>query len=208
MRAHIPNLLTFFRIFLAVSGAVALYVSAWIGLAGEETLVGASGLFDRAALALAFYAVGAFFLAAITDWLDGYLARLWQVESALGALLDPIADKLLVDGYLLVYALILGLSGDTPVHVAVPVIVIVLRDVAITYMRLGGRGAHKASIPVSVMGKVKTTFAMIVTGFPLIAQPLGWLALDWVLGFWIAGLWATAALTLFTIAGYFRRKQD
>ncbi|HCY54010.1 MAG TPA: CDP-diacylglycerol--glycerol-3-phosphate 3-phosphatidyltransferase, partial [Oceanicaulis sp.] len=115
MLRHIPNLLTVLRALGGVAGAWLLLQSA--GAALEETAQ--------------FYAIlsGLIFLsAALTDWLDGWLARRLDAQSALGELLDPIADKVLTGAYLVAYTVI---AGGNPA-LAVPVGVILVRDILIT----------------------------------------------------------------------------
>jgi len=198
LRSNIPNILTSLRILLAITGALALYTS--FGLENGHMVFGLTlepG--SRLALDLGRYAFAAFFISAATDWLDGYLARRWQVESGLGSVLDPIADKLLVDLYLLVYTLMLA----APPEVYVPVFAIILRDAAVTVRRLASKSPAETA-PVSLTAKLKTALAMGVAGLPLIALPLGWLAYEAVLLIWIGGLWIVAALALQTGLSYFR----
>jgi len=98
-----------------------------------------------------------FTLAAITDWLDGYLARRWDQMSALGAFLDPVADKLMVAA-----ALIVLVQAHPSIFMVVPAIVIIGREITISALRewmaeLGER----AQVAVSVMGKFKTAAQMV-----------------------------------------------
>lgn len=199
MLKQIPNALTIMRVLLALAGATALWLSySW----SETGLVPLwLGEPELAARTLAGFAVAAFIIAAATDWLDGWLARRWQAQSAFGALIDPIADKLLVDGYLLVYLLILGV----PVDIAVPVIALILRDIAVTAARFMPALTAQRSLKVSAAAKLKTALAMIVSGFPLLASPLDWDNLDFVLNGWVIALWVTAALSLLTLVNYFRK---
>ncbi|MHA6289331.1 CDP-alcohol phosphatidyltransferase family protein [Maricaulis sp. CAU 1757] len=201
MLKHIPNTLTVLRLVLAVTGALALWVSydwsisrevpAWLG--GPESAVRSLGVF----------AIAAFLIAAVTDYLDGWLARRWKVESALGAFLDPIGDKLLVDAYLIVYTLIL----EVPVELAVPVAALVARDLFLTFRRLPGPADDEAvKIPVSSTAKLKTALAMVVAALPLLAVPAGLASSEWLLALWIGGVWLTAALSLATALEYFRRR--
>jgi cardiolipin synthase len=96
-----------------------------------------------------------FIVAAATDWFDGFLARRWNQTSAFGAFLDPVADKLMVAGALLV------LVHLDRVH---PVIafIIIGREIAISALRewMAQIGASK-SVAVSSLGKIKTTAQMI-----------------------------------------------
>ena len=200
MLKALPNIITVLRIILAVSGAWALWqsyfwafdynVPLWLGDA--SVAVGTLGA----------YGVVAFLVAAVSDWLDGWLARRWSAQTRFGAALDPIADKVLVDAYLLVFTLILG----SPVTLAVPVGAIVLRDAAITLTRIVNRQDDKPALPVSPAAKMKTAIAMIVTAFPLVAALAGIHTVLWVVEGWIIAVWLTAALSLATGLNYLRRK--
>ncbi|MBA3582065.1 MAG: CDP-diacylglycerol--glycerol-3-phosphate 3-phosphatidyltransferase [Gammaproteobacteria bacterium] len=109
-----------------------------------------------------------FSLAAITDWLDGYLARRLKQHSAFGAFLDPVADKLMV-----AVALVLVLYKEPTLVLAVATAVIIGREITISALRewmaeLGKR----ASVSVSALGKFKTTFQMIAIILLLYREPL------------------------------------
>lgn len=200
MRALIPNTLTLLRIALALSGAIALWLSyAWHSDGNAPAWLGDAA---TAARGMASFGVAAFVIAALTDWLDGYLARRWNAQSAMGAFLDPIADKLLVDGYLIVYLLILadGESGVLGVaEIAVPIGTIVARDLLMTYKRVRGGGD---TLPVSPGAKLKTALTMGVAGFPLLAFIAGWQAIGWVFIAWWIALLVAAALSLWTAIEY------
>lgn len=102
-----------------------------------------------------FFASGALFgLAGITDALDGYIARKYNITSAFGAFLDPVADKLMV-----AVALALLIESHNDFAFTLPAIVIICREIVISALRewmaeLGKR----ASVAVSSIGKIKTTF--------------------------------------------------
>lgn len=98
---------------------------------------------------------GIFIVAAVTDWFDGFLARRWNETSAFGAFLDPVADKLMVAGALLVLVEFRQVS-------AVIAIIIIGREIAISALRewMAQIGASK-SVAVSSIGKIKTTAQMI-----------------------------------------------
>jgi CDP-diacylglycerol--glycerol-3-phosphate 3-phosphatidyltransferase len=148
-----------------------------------------------------------FIAAAITDSLDGYLARRLGQTSALGAFLDPVADKLMV-----AIALILLVSErpkplellnfDPHVLIAVTAVVIVGREITISALRewmaeLGARG----KVAVSSMGKMKTIFQMTGLSMMLFRDDL------WFLPVYELGLYclvAAAALTLWSMATYLR----
>lgn len=140
-------------------------------------------------------AAGLFGLAAITDWLDGYLARLWNQSTSFGAFLDPVADKLMV-----AVALALLIERYDAAWLTLPALVIIGREIVISALRewmaeMGKRG----TVAVSSIGKIKTTLQMValllLLGFPpgsLIAQ-IG-----------IVTLYLAAALTLWSMQQYLR----
>ena len=105
-------------------------------------------------------ACAVFIIAAVTDWFDGFLARRWNQTSAFGAFLDPVADKLMVTGALLVL-----LQLDR-VNAAIA-FVIIGREIAISALRewMAQIGASK-SVAVSSLGKIKTTAQM--TAIPML----------------------------------------
>ena len=151
---NIPNMVTVFRIFL-IPVLVVLYF--W-GLPNREILV-----------------TGVFVLAAITDWLDGFLARKLGATTKLGEFLDPVADKLIVTS-----ALVLLVSDFNvlqrvyhPAFFAIAVCIIVGREIVISALRewmaeLGERGV----VSVGIGGKVKTVFQMVSIALLLYGQPL------------------------------------
>lgn len=109
-----------------------------------------------------------FVLGAITDWLDGYLARHLNQISLFGAFLDPVADKLII-----VAALVLLVSSYGNVLMAIPGIVIISREIVISALRewmaeLGKRSAVK----VGFIGKIKTAFQMIAITLLLLQAPM------------------------------------
>ena len=133
---NLPNILTLLRIALIPLLVIVFYLP-WQG----HYL--ASGLI--------------FAFAALTDLLDGYLARKLNQETPFGAFLDPVADKLIV-----AVALIILLERNASLALAIPVMVIISREIVISALRewmaeLGKR----ASVAVSNIGKVKTTLQMV-----------------------------------------------
>ena len=107
-----------------------------------------------------------FVIAAVTDWFDGYLARRWNETTSFGAFLDPVADKLIVAGALL----LLVQLGRTNSVIA---FIIVGREIAITALRewMAQMGASK-SVAVSSIGKIKTAAQMVAIPMLLYAYPL------------------------------------
>lgn len=103
------------------------------------------------------WAAGIFVVAALTDWLDGYLARKWDQTSPFGAFIDPVADKLIV-----AIALLLILYKTPTWYILLPVAVIIGREITVSALRewmaeLGQRNAVK----VSYVAKLKTAFQML-----------------------------------------------
>ncbi|WP_136420162.1 MULTISPECIES: CDP-diacylglycerol--glycerol-3-phosphate 3-phosphatidyltransferase [Oxalobacteraceae] len=107
-----------------------------------------------------------FIVAAITDWFDGFLARRWNETSAFGAFLDPVADKLMVAGALLVLVEFYNVN-------AVLAFIIIGREIAISALRewMAQLGASK-SVAVSSIGKIKTTAQMIAIPMLLYREAL------------------------------------
>ncbi|HWG05575.1 MAG TPA: CDP-diacylglycerol--glycerol-3-phosphate 3-phosphatidyltransferase [Beijerinckiaceae bacterium] len=137
-------------------------------------------------------ALGVFALAAITDFFDGYLARAWSQQSALGRMLDPIADKLLVAACLLVLAADGTIRGWT-IWAA---IVILCREILVSGMR-EFLAELRVSVPVSTVAKWKTTVQLIAVGF-LVAGPAGEKVLPGTIVIGLVLLWLAAVLTLYT----------
>lgn len=145
-----------------------------------------------------FWASSAIFsLAAITDWLDGWVARKYNQSTAFGAFLDPVADKLMVS----VALVLLVEVHHTPLF-AVPAVIIIGREIVISALRewmaeLGKR----ASVAVSMVGKVKTALQMmsiIVLLFdnpsmPSVLQTVGYIS-----------LYIAAILTLWSMVIYIK----
>lgn len=101
-----------------------------------------------------------FFIAGVTDWLDGYLARKWKQTTRFGAFLDPVADKVMV-----VAALVLIVEYQHSLWITIPAIIMISREIIISALRewmaeLGER----SKVAVSWWGKWKTTAQMLALG--------------------------------------------
>ena len=136
-----------------------------------------------------------FIFAAITDWLDGYLARRMDLMTPFGAFLDPVADKLMV-----ATALVLLVSRNPAVLFTLSAAIIIGREIAISSLRewmaeMGKRG----HVQVSGLGKLKTIFQMTAISLLLFEQDL--LGLP-VLFIGLALLYLSAALTLWSMWVY------
>ncbi|MEW6294023.1 MAG: CDP-diacylglycerol--glycerol-3-phosphate 3-phosphatidyltransferase [Pseudomonadota bacterium] len=135
----------------------------------------------------------AFIVAAVTDWLDGWLARKLGQMSAFGAFLDPVADKLMVAAALVI--LVQLERAD-----AIVAIIIVGREITISALRewMAHLGAAK-SVAVSFVGKLKTAAQMVAIPLLLYQDPLLGLPIA-ALGEWL--IWLAAALTLWSMGYY------
>jgi cardiolipin synthase (CMP-forming) len=180
----IPNLLTYGRIL-----AVPLIVLCFF-IEGKLQ----SSDFARWA------ALGIFVVASITDFLDGYLARIWNQTSNIGRMLDPIADKLLISTALLLMA------ADTEKTIAGwslwAAIIILCREILVSGLR-EYLAALKVSVPVTRIAKWKTTVQMFAIAF-LLAGPAGDKVLPYTTEMGIGLLWIAAILTIYTGYDYFR----
>ncbi len=136
-----------------------------------------------------------FSLAAITDWVDGYLARRLEQTSNFGAFLDPVADKLMV-----AVALVLLVAAHPSALFSIPAAVIIGREIAVSALREWmaeiGKRAHVA---VSSLGKIKTTAQMTALILLLYGEPL-WGVPVVTIGYGL--LYIAAALTLWSMAVY------
>ncbi len=109
-----------------------------------------------------------FALASISDWVDGYLARSLKQESAFGAFLDPVADKLMV-----VVAIILIVQTNPSIYIALPSIIIVAREISISALREWMAELRKsATVKVSFIGKAKTTAQLISLLLLIYGEPV------------------------------------
>jgi CDP-diacylglycerol--glycerol-3-phosphate 3-phosphatidyltransferase len=158
---HLPNVMTGARLVLA------LFVLLALASAGGATSW--ARLDDAARQALARWAFAAFALAAVTDFFDGWLARRLGATSVWGAILDPIADKVLV------CAAVLGLMAQAPLAaaVAIPGGLILIREFAVSALREAVAG-RDLRLPVTLLAKWKTTFQLVALGAELVLA--GWRA--------------------------------
>jgi CDP-diacylglycerol---glycerol-3-phosphate 3-phosphatidyltransferase len=176
MRWNIPNILTLLRILLIPVLVLVFYAPyAWSNLLSTAV----------------------FGLAAVTDWLDGYLARRLQQSSVFGAFLDPVADKLMV-----AIALVVLVQQNPTVLFTIPAAIIVGREIVISALRewMSEIGA-RTRVAVSVIGKIKTVAQMLAILLLLYDYPLG--------GFpthdtGLVLIYVAATLTLWSMVAYLR----
>lgn len=170
-RTHLPNWLTYSRI---------VAVLPLVGTILYDTPCGY------------MIALGLFCFAALTDFLDGYLARRWDVGSGMGRLLDPIADKMVVAASLIA----LVQTGHAPVW---PTILIIFRELFVSGLR-EFLIERQVSLPVSTLAKYKTAIQLVAVIILLLAAivhvpPVTFLG--------TIALWVAALLTLATGVSYF-----
>lgn len=172
LKRQVPMLLTWLRMALIPAFVIAFYVEG----DGER-----------------WWAAGLFTLAAVTDFLDGWLARRWQAQSALGAFLDPVADKLMVAA-----ALVLLVQSMDSVWVTLAAMVIVMREISVSALREWMAELQaRAAVAVSWLGKLKTFGQLVAIG--MLIWNLSWSVL---VGEWL--LYLAAVLTIWSMVQYVR----
>jgi cardiolipin synthase len=139
-----------------------------------------------------------FVVASITDYFDGYIARVWEQTSNIGRMLDPIADKLLVSAILL----LLAFDRTIDKWSLWAAIIILCREILVSGLREYLAGL-KVSVPVTQLAKWKTTMQLVAIGF-LLAGPAGDKILPYTTEVGRALLWVSAIVTLYTGYDYFR----
>jgi CDP-diacylglycerol--glycerol-3-phosphate 3-phosphatidyltransferase/cardiolipin synthase len=179
MPFNVPNLLTWLRIILIpLFVGIFYFEKSWLTVANQN-----------------LWATVIFTVAAITDWLDGWLARKLNQTSAFGAFLDPVADKLMVAAALIILVQLERLD-------AIIALIIIGREIAISALRewMAGIGAGR-SVAVSFLGKIKTVSQMVAIPMLLYHDRIG--AFDpQRVGTWLIVL--AAALTLASMAYYLK----
>ncbi|TDQ57446.1 CDP-diacylglycerol--glycerol-3-phosphate 3-phosphatidyltransferase [Mesocricetibacter intestinalis] len=162
MKLNIPTFLTLFRVILIPFFVIAFYLPfTWAPLL--TTLI--------------------FFIASVTDWLDGYLARKWKQTTRFGAFLDPVADKVIV-----ATALVLVVEYYHAFWITLPAIIMIAREIIISALRewmaeLGSR----TTVAVSHLGKIKTTAQMFALG-GLLWRQAPWMEITAIILLYIAAI--------------------
>jgi CDP-diacylglycerol--glycerol-3-phosphate 3-phosphatidyltransferase len=147
MTITLPTVITLFRVALIPLFVVVFYLPfSWANVA----------------------ATSIFFVASVSDWVDGYLARIMKQESSFGAFLDPVADKLMV-----VVIIILLVEAHPSIYMALPAVIIVAREISISALRewMAQLGSS-TTLRVSFIGKAKTVAQMLALGFMIFSEPL------------------------------------
>ena len=170
---NLPNLLTLLRIAL-----IPVFVSVFY-MSSEFSNIAAAGIFA---------------FAAITDWIDGYVARRMGLATPFGEFLDPVADKLIV-----AVELIMLVEVHETLLIAIPAMIIIGREIVISALREWmSKVGSPNTVAVSFLGKIKTWAQMIAVVVLLVAEPgetelvlLGYFAIS-----------VAAILTVWTMVGY------
>ena len=163
---NLPNALAFFRILLA---PLMFFM-----------LVNAPEIFAQIHISwINYFAALIFVIASVTDFFDGYIARCWDQKTKLGAILDPLADKMLILAAFL-GLMMLGRASAWAVYL------ILIREFFITGFRVV-MASDGVEVAASMAGKVKTVSQMFAVGFLLMSWPGGELL-----------LWIAVALTLYS----------
>lgn len=179
MPLNVPNLLTWLRILLIpLFVGIFYFEKSWVSVPNQNLV-----------------ATVLFTLAAVTDWLDGWLARKLNQTSSFGAFLDPVADKLMVAAALVILVQLNRVD-------ALIALVIIGREITISALREWmARIGEARSVAVSVVGKVKTGFQMTAIPMLLYFDPVGWFN-PYAWGTWL--IYVAALLTLISMVWYLR----
>lgn len=181
---NIPNLLTYGRILAVPLIVICFFVEGKLSISNTARWV----------------ALWIFIIASITDFLDGYLARIWNQTSNIGRMLDPIADKLLIASILLLVAADQTIAGWS----LWAAIIILCREILVSGLReYLAQLKVSISVPVTRIAKWKTTAQMVAIAF-LLAGPAGEEILPHTTEIGIALLWISAILTIYSGYDYFR----
>ena len=176
---NLPNLLTWLRILLIpMFVGIFYFEKSWVSIPNQNLV-----------------ATVIFTAAAITDWLDGWLARKLNQTSAFGAFLDPVADKLMVAAALITLVQLERVD-------AIIALIIIGREIAISALRewMAKIGEAK-SVAVSFLGKIKTAFQMVAIPLLLYHNPIGAFSPQRI-GTWL--IYIAALLTLISMAYYLK----
>jgi CDP-diacylglycerol--glycerol-3-phosphate 3-phosphatidyltransferase/cardiolipin synthase len=179
MPLNLPNLLTWLRIVLIpLFVGIFYFEKSWVSEPNQNLV--ATILFTAAA---------------ITDWLDGWLARRWNQTSAFGAFLDPVADKLMVAAALIILVQLARID-------AIIALIIIGREITISALREWMASIGQArSVAVSAIGKVKTVSQMLAIPLLLYHDPIGRFQPHWW-GTWL--IYIAAVLTLVSMVWYLK----
>ncbi len=198
---HLPNILTGGRIILTL----LMFLAVILSVGGVPFL--SDLLTPDQQFSLQKFAVIAFFVAGITDFFDGWLARKLNATSLWGAILDPIGDKVLVCG-----AVLSLMAMNVAASAYLPCALILFREFTVSALREVS-AAKGVSLPVTLLAKWKTTLQIASIGFELVI--VSWLAFglpaEWQAGATIMAdslLWIAAIVTVITGAQYWEAARE
>ena len=179
MPLNVPNLLTWLRIILIpLFVGIFYFEKSWVSVPNQNLV-----------------ATIIFTAAAITDWLDGWLARKLNQTSAFGAFLDPVADKLMVAAALIILVQLSRVD-------AIIALIIIGREITISALREWmAQIGETRSVAVSMLGKIKTASQMIAIPLLLYWDPVGNFEPE-LWGTWLIRV--AAVLTLISMAWYLK----
>lgn len=144
---------------------------------------------------------GIFSIASVTDFFDGYIARKYNQSSKLGALLDPVADKLLIT-VVLISLVTRHAEGFEGIFMMICTVIIIGREIVISALReFMASLAIRNAVAVQYLGKVKTTVQIFALGFLIVYERAGFIPtreIGWLL------LLIAAILTVWTMIDYFK----
>ena len=172
---NLPNILTLVRIAL-IPIFIIVYYLPW-----QWSHIASAAIFG---------------LAALTDWVDGFLARKLDQVTPFGAFLDPVADKLIV-----VAAIVLLLEVHSTPWFALPAIVIIGREIVISALRewMANLGVGD-NVAVSMLGKIKTWVQMVAVALLLLAKP----EQEWLMQIGFVAIYLAALMTIWSMIQYLR----
>ncbi len=191
---NLPNKITVSRIILSIICLLMLSIPFYeFGFEFPTYLVGGKVLIDLKYIIAAVL----FIIASITDFLDGHIARKNNLVTDFGKVMDAIADKILVNGILII------LAADGIIPVIIPVIIIT-RDTFVDSIKMVAGKSGKA-VAASILGKVKTSFMMVGVSFMLLYNlPFELIGIN----FSLALIWIATILSILSGVQYFKNHKE
>lgn len=191
---NLPNKITVSRIILSIICLLMLSIPFYeFGFEFPTYLVGGKVLIDLKYIIAAVL----FIIASITDFLDGHIARKNNLVTDFGKVMDAIADKILVNGILII------LAADGFIPVIIPVIIIT-RDTFVDSIKMVAGKSGKA-VAASILGKVKTSFMMVGVSFMLLYNlPFELIGIN----FSLALIWIATILSILSGVQYFKNHKE
>uniref|UniRef100_A0A5B7AGU4 CDP-diacylglycerol--glycerol-3-phosphate 1-phosphatidyltransferase n=1 Tax=Davidia involucrata TaxID=16924 RepID=A0A5B7AGU4_DAVIN len=186
----LPTILTIARVAAVPLLVGTFYVDSWFGMTATTSI---------------------FIAAAITDWLDGYIARKMRLGSAFGAFLDPVADKLMVAATLVLLCtrpLEVSVLGQVPWLLAIPSIAIIGREITMSAVRewaASQNGKLSEAVAVNNLGKWKTATQMTALTILLASRDSSLTGAGILVASGVVFLYISAGLTVWSLVVYMRK---